>query len=89
MREFEGVVKDAVFKMVIPALGPRWHEQQPPVAVQLIEVFDFLGRILTHAELPPMTAEFALGDTYFREQNRLNRQMLISACVEELKAKYS
>jgi uncharacterized radical SAM superfamily protein len=86
---FEESVKARIFSVVIPTLGPSWWEQPPPTLLDLIEVFNYFGKLVTSnspvGTAPPGTQM----EKQMREEGVRVREELIRLCIDELRGTYA
>ena len=91
-------VSTAVFRAAVPPLRPIDPKRPPQKLIELIECFDYLGK-LAESELPPPSQEwYAEGRPYDeimeKHQRLLDqrkervRQRLIARCVDEILSQY-
>ncbi len=83
-RGFERSIQNRVFSTVLPSLDPGWPTSRPKVLIDLIELFNYLGRIVTSsAGVPPPKSL----EDYWRlrqvESDRVKAE-LIDLCIAEL-----
>jgi hypothetical protein len=88
-RMFEESVKARIFSVVIPTLGPSWWEQPPPTLLDLIELFNYFGKLVTSnspvGTAPPGTQM----EKQMREEGVRVREELIRLCIDELRGTYA
>jgi hypothetical protein len=88
-RMFEESVKARVFSVVIPTLGPSWWEQRPPTLLDLIELFNYFGKLVTSnspvGTAPPGTEM----EKQMRDEGVRVREELIRLCIDELRGTYA
>jgi hypothetical protein len=87
-RTFEESVKARIFSVVIPTLSPSWWEQRPPTLLDLIELFNYFGKLVTSngpVGTPPPGTEM---ERQMREEGVRVREELIRLCIDELRNAY-
>jgi hypothetical protein len=88
-RTFEESVKDRIFSKVIPTLGPSWWEQRPPPLLDLIELFNYFGKLVTSngpVGTPPPGTEMK---RQMRDEDVRVGEELIRLCIDELRNIYT
>lgn len=84
-RMFEESVKTRIFSVVIPTLGTAWWEKCPHPLVELIELFNYFGKLVTSngpVGTPQAGTEM---EKRMREEDLRVREELIRLCVDELR----
>jgi hypothetical protein len=82
---FEESVKTRIFSVVIPTLGTAWWEKCPHPLVELIELFNYFGKLVTSngpVGTPQAGTEM---EKRMREEDLRVREELIRLCVDELR----
>ncbi|HSW64289.1 MAG TPA: hypothetical protein VLH56_13420 [Dissulfurispiraceae bacterium] len=88
-RDFEDSVKQRIFSIVLPKLGVEWPTRRPKILVDIIEVFDYLGKLVTSsAPIMPMISSMTDYENWARNESERFRIELIELCIAELKDKY-
>ncbi len=88
-RGFEGCIQKQVFSTVLPKLGTEWPTTRPNILVDIIEVFNYLGKVVISSNpfVPTMSSMADYWDWVQKESERI-RGELIDLCIAELKATY-
>ena len=84
-RTFEESVKARIFSVVIPTLGAGWWEKRPYPLVELIELFNYFGKLVTTngpVGAPPAGTEM---EKRIREEDLRVGEELVRLCVDELR----
>jgi len=88
-RTFEESVRARIFSVVIPTLSPSWWEQRPTHLLDLIELFNYFGKLVTSngpVGTPPPGTEM---ERQMREEGVRVREELIRLCIDELRDAYA
>jgi hypothetical protein len=88
-RTFEELVKARIFSVVIPTLGAAWWEKRPYPLVELIELFNYFGKLVTSngsVGTPPAGTEM---EKRMREEDLRVGEELIRLCVDELRGTHA
>lgn len=88
-RAFEGRIQQQVFSTVLSNLAKEWPTTHPKILVDIIEVFNYLGKVVTsQTSFVPRTSGMAdYWDRVKKESERV-RGELIDLCIAELKTTY-
>jgi len=84
-REFESFVRDSIFSVVVPRLGRSWLRTPPKILLDLIEEFNWFGKLVESSGGHLMTVDH---ETYLREESERVRAELTKLCIAELKTAY-
>lgn len=87
-RLIENSVRERVFSVVLPSLGPQWWNTRPTQLLQLIEFFDFFGFLETAigpvGYAVPGTPEY----DRMKDEAALIKEKLTVRCIQELRDKF-
>lgn len=81
-RHFEETIRDKVFKEVISKLDKDWITKKPRILIDLIELFNFFGKLYPPTDSMPMT------EIEMKNESEKNHQLLLKMCFEELETKF-
>jgi len=84
-REFENSVRDGIFSVVVPRLGKSWSRTPPKILLDLIEEFNWFGKLVESSGGHLMMVDY---ETYLREESERVRAELTKLCIAELKTAY-
>jgi len=88
-RTFENAVRDRVLSHVLPQLDKSWWANPPQILLDMIEVFNYFGKLVTsRGPQRPISSE-ADREDYLKEESERVRNELIGLCIDELKKMYA
>lgn len=77
-RHFEKEIQKTIFPKVISGLDPNWKTLKPKIIIDLIELFDYFGKI------PKENLAIATSESEFESLNIQIKNELIEDCLKEL-----
>lgn len=85
-RSFETGVADHVFGSVLRMLPATWHETPPDLVVNLIEIFNWFGKLISDNSVPlwPGMPDY---EREVQARNAETRAALVRLCIDELRVK--
>ena len=81
-RQFEEKIREKLFTEVINKLDQGWINSRPKILIDLIELFNFFGK------LPPPSNPVPMTDNDRKKEGDKNYEILISECFVELETKF-
>lgn len=86
-RSFEESLKKRIFSVILPALGRDWRASRPPELIQLIELFNYFGKLVE--SVPIGIAPDGTEDARrVQDEETRTKEGLIRLCIEELHQAY-
>jgi hypothetical protein len=87
-RTFEKAVKNRIFSVIIPRFNPLWWEQQPPILLDLLELFNYFGYLVSSDSLNKIPTIEGAPEEQKRMEGEQMKEKLIRLCIDELKQTY-
>jgi hypothetical protein len=87
-RSFETTVADRLFAVIFADQSPTWHESPSALVIELIETFNWFGKLITNNSVPPLPGAQNY-EQELRARSDAMRAMLTQQCIEELRGKYA
>jgi hypothetical protein len=88
-RTFENAVRDRVLSHVLPHLDKSWSANPPQILLDMIEVFNYFGKLVTSRGPQRPISSDADYEDYLKEESERVRNELIGLCIDELKKMYA
>jgi hypothetical protein len=89
-RAFEDTIRNKIISEVLPKLNNSWVTTTPKLLLDLIELFNYFGKVITSYG-PPVKLVYSLDDVLaiMKEESDKVKAQLVTLCIEELKASYA
>lgn len=88
-RGFEQSLQDRVFSTVIPSFKPAWPANPPQLLIDLIELFNYLGKLVSSSGPTPPIRSLEEYEAFARAESERIRGELTQLCIQDLAAQYS
>jgi len=87
---FETALRNMVMSQVVPKLDPSWVTAPPKLLLDLIELFNYFGKLITSSG-PPVKPIRSFDDVLaiIKEESDKVKNDLMALCLEELRISYS
>lgn len=88
-RTIENTVRDRVFSVALPSLGPDWWSNRPCKLMHLIEFFDYFGFIETAIGPVGYAEPGTQQHDHMKEEAERIKEKLIVRCIQELRNQFT
>jgi hypothetical protein len=88
-RTFEEALKQRIFSAVVPALGADWSTRTPPELLDLIELFNYFGKVVQGRGPVGVSTDGHEEEERMRAESVRVREELLQLCIEELRASHA
>lgn len=90
-QKFERTIRDRIFSEILPRLDKSWMTSPPKILIDLIEIFDYFGKVIFSPEQVSINRNISFDNVFeiIKEESEKVRKQLIALCIEELKRVYA